>query len=186
MLKRKRIAIFGAASNRVTPKIDLLKEGVYSECFKLGLYLAQKKHFLIYGAGSTGVMGAVYEGYIAGDPEVRPFGSTTKYIAQIESPREDINLILTDTMSQRKELYWLADMCIICPGGLGTLDELFEFMTMKKLGQWDGEIIILKDKTSGMAKEIERLLLHCEKMGAIKNVKSLYKVKTLEQLKEYL
>ena len=52
-------------------------------------------------------------------------------------------LKITDTMSQRKELLREnTDAVIAFPGGLGTLEEFVESFTLKRLGQYDGSVIL--------------------------------------------
>jgi len=52
-------------------------------------------------------------------------------------------LIWTDTMSQRKDLMrqYGADLAVALPGGIGTLDELFETYTLAKLGKYHGKVV---------------------------------------------
>ena len=46
-------------------------------------------------------------------------------------------------MHERKELFLeKSDVFIVCPGGIGTMDELFDFLTLKDLGRHDKKIIL--------------------------------------------
>lgn len=176
-MKRIKVAVFGAASDKIS---QLYK----NEAKELGRILARGNHFLLFGAGSTGIMGAVCEGYLEENPDFLPFGSTTDYIEELERPCEGIHLIRCKTMARRKELYWLADVCIICPGGLGTMDEFFEFMTMKKLGEWSGDIYVLD--MSHQSDDIINMLSFMEEIETVQNVNDLYETINLTTLKEKL
>src|SRR5690606_32245930 len=55
-------------------------------------------------------------------------------------------LVRTDTMRERKALMdELADAFVVLPGGIGTLEELVEMMTLKQLGYHDRAIVVLDD-----------------------------------------
>lgn len=56
-------------------------------------------------------------------------------------------MIITDTMSERKNrIFELTDAVVALPGGMGTLEELTEAITLKQLGLWHGQIILLNTK----------------------------------------
>lgn len=147
------IGIFGAASSDISRKKQKL-------CYAIGREIARAGHNLIYGAGSTGVMGAVAKGYLSEKPATKPFGSTTKYIGEIEEHlgADEINLITRSCLAEREELYKLADIIIALPGGAGTAAELERFRVYKQLAQmcqdkgkpvrtWNGELYLFESGT---------------------------------------
>lgn len=89
---------------------------------------------LVYGGGSVGLMGIMARTVQAGGGRVTgviPRALTTRELAG------DVigELIVVDTMAERKErMLTLADGFVVLPGGLGTMDELFEALTWGQLG----------------------------------------------------
>ena len=109
----------------------------------MGEILAEVRIRLIYGGGSVGVMGMLADAVANGGGEV--VGIIPKFLEQQEVGRRDCTeLIVTDSMHSRKQrMAELADGFVILPGGLGTLDELFEIMTWRQLGLHDKPIVVV-------------------------------------------
>jgi uncharacterized protein (TIGR00730 family) len=114
---------------------DGLDATYYEAAFEMGKTLAQKGITLIYGAGRTGMMGALAEGVKSEKGEV--IGVVPK---GLESPQ----LVYTTGLSRleiveniqirKARMNELADAFIALPGGFGTLDELFEVLTWSQIG----------------------------------------------------
>ena len=101
---------------------------------ELGAWMAEKGHRLIYGAGNSGMMGAVSDALIEGGGEA--IGVTPQFFVLAEETRTDLTeVVIADDMSTRRN--WMiehGDAFIALPGGMGTLDEISEVMTYKRLG----------------------------------------------------
>ena len=101
---------------------------------ELGAWMAEKGHRLIYGAGNSGMMGAVSDALIEGGGEA--IGVTPQFFVLAEETRDDLTeVVIADDMSTRRN--WMiehGDAYIALPGGMGTLDEIGEVMTYKRLG----------------------------------------------------
>ena len=101
---------------------------------ELGAWMASKGHTLIYGAGNSGMMGAVSDALIEGGGEA--IGVTPRFFILAEETRDDLTeVVISDDMSTRRN--WMidnGDAYIALPGGMGTLDEITEVMTYKRLG----------------------------------------------------
>ncbi|WP_129669583.1 TIGR00730 family Rossman fold protein [Phytoactinopolyspora endophytica] len=109
----------------------------------LGAALACRGLGLVFGAGGTGMMGAVCSGTLDAGGEA--IGAIPRELAEREGPRSDLSqLIVVESMHERKaRMHHLSDAFIALPGGFGTLEELFEVLTWVQLGIHAKPIIIL-------------------------------------------
>lgn len=100
----------------------------------LGTLLATSEIELIYGGGSVGLMGVLADAVLAAGGRVQ--GVIPQALANREVAHHGLTqLHVVDTMHQRKALMAeLSDGFITLPGGIGTLDELFEIWTWAQLG----------------------------------------------------
>lgn len=125
-----KVCIFGAASNLIDDKYIKRTESL---CKKM----AERGHELVFGAGARGIMGAAARGFKAGGGKITgiiPDFFKTETIEEIYNECDE--LIFTDTMSERKQgMEDMADAFIIAPGGIGTLEEMFEVLTLKQVAR---------------------------------------------------
>ena len=131
----KSIAVYCGSSNKVSKKYR-------DEAIKVGEYLAKNNFKIVYGGGNMGLMGDIANSAIDKDGDV--FGIITEHLIDIEKKNESLNnLKVVTSMHERKiEMYNRADMFLIFPGGIGTLEEFFEVYSWKQLGLHRKEIII--------------------------------------------
>ena len=111
------------------------RDAIYtSEARALGAYLAESGRRLVYGGGRTGLMGALAEGALAAGGEV--IGIMPKHLVDHEVAHTGLTeLRVVGSMHERKAmLAELSDGFLAMPGGLGTLEELFEIWTWGQLG----------------------------------------------------
>ncbi len=110
---------------------------------ELGRTLAREGLTLLYGGGAVGVMGAVANGALALGGRV--VGVRPTFISALEDAHPDASeMIFTETMHQRKQLLVdRADAFVALPVAIGTLDELIETITWKRLGLHNKPICIL-------------------------------------------
>lgn len=123
----KSICVYCGSSD----KMDL----EYLEAARLmGATVAANGLQLIYGAGSTGLMGALADSALEGGGEVIgviPGYFNTPVLAHANLTKLEV----VDTIHQRKaRMIELADAFIALPGGFGTLEELFEILTWAQIG----------------------------------------------------
>jgi len=106
----------------------------YSEAARqLGRLLARRQIRLITGGGCVGLMNEVAESALAGGGEVWGVIPESLRGKNVEHPRLS-RMVVTPTMHARKQtMFDLSDAFIALPGGLGTLDELFEVLTWSQL-----------------------------------------------------
>jgi uncharacterized protein (TIGR00730 family) len=101
---------------------------------QMGRVIAERGIRLAYGAGCTGMMGAVADGALEAGGEVIgviPEMFTTPQLMHTRLTRLEV----VDSMHTRKSrLAELADAFIALPGGYGTFEELFEMLTWAQIG----------------------------------------------------
>ncbi len=105
-----------------------------NDAIKLGIHFAEKNIGLVYGGGKIGMMGILADTIIDKKGEV--IGVIPGLLRQEEVAHTNITeMIVTKTMSKRKvKISKLVDGYIALPGGFGTLDEIFEALTLGQLG----------------------------------------------------
>lgn len=109
----------------------------------LGVELAQRQMRLIYGGGNIGLMGVVAEAAIKQGGHV--IGVIPESLMSRELGHRDITeLHVVNSMHERKQMMAsFADSFIAMPGGIGTLEELFEILTWAQLSFHDKPIGLL-------------------------------------------
>jgi len=123
----KKICIYCGSSDRIAP--------IYLDAaYEMGQTVAHLGMILIYGAGSTGMMGAVADGAMDSGGEawgVIPKMFDTPQLAHRGLTRFEI----VENLHVRKaRMADLADAFIALPGGYGTFEELFEIVTWAQIG----------------------------------------------------
>lgn len=110
---------------------------------EVGTELARRGHTLVSGGGSISSMGAVARAARAGG--ARTVGVIPQSLVDLEVGDHDADeLVVAPDMNTRKaEMECRADAYIVLPGGLGTLEELFEVWSSRNLGLHDKPIAIL-------------------------------------------
>ena len=129
------ITLYGAASDRISEEYVKATE-------ELGFEMAKRGHTMVFGAGSTGSMGAAARGMHKGGGRI--IGITPHFMHKLEPISElCTELIATETMAERKLLMEeKADAFVIVPGGVGTLDEFYQILTLRVLGRMEKPIIL--------------------------------------------
>ncbi len=128
MQKFNSICVFCGSSDSVHKDYKLA-------AYQMGELLAKRNISLIYGGGKTGLMGAVANGVFENGGEVVGViipSMNTEALAQNNLSRMEVE----PSMHARKaRMHALADAFVALPGGFGTLDELFETLTWKQIGE---------------------------------------------------
>lgn len=131
-----RICVYAASSDRCAPEF-------HAAAHRLGELLAIHRCTVVYGGGSAGSMGAVANGALSAGGEV--IGILPKFMADLEWGHAGLTrLELVEDMRERKHrLLSGSDAVVALPGGCGTLEELFEAITLKRLGLYFSPIVLL-------------------------------------------
>jgi uncharacterized protein (TIGR00730 family) len=110
---------------------------------ELGRLIAALKLKLIYGGGSTGLMGLVADAVLAGEGQV--MGVIPEILIAWEHQHKGLTelAIVPDMHTRKKMMYDRCDAAVILPGGFGTLDEWFEMLTWNQLKIHSKKIYVL-------------------------------------------
>jgi len=130
------ICVFASSSSR----IDAAYADAASE---LGLLFAKEGIDVVYGGGGIGLMGKIADAVMQNGGKIT--GVIPSFMKDEGWDHSDVDdMIITPDMGLRKKrMFELADAIVALPGGVGTLEELTEAITLKQLGLFKGPIIIL-------------------------------------------
>ena len=153
---------------------------------KLGALIAKSNWRLVYGAGNTGIMGAVAKA--TQKEKGKTFGVIPDHLVQKEVGKTDLDhYIVTENMHERKKLMFTnSDAVILLPGGPGSLDEFFEVLTWAQLGVHSKPIVLINVKSYW--DPLLNLIDHTISAGfAEKSLKNLFKItESVDEAVEYI
>lgn len=109
----------------------------------LGTRMGQNNIRLVFGAGHVGMMGTVADAVLAAGGEA--VGVIPEFLMERELAHNGLTeLHVVETMHVRKQMMFdLSDAFIVLPGGLGTLEEMFEMITWRQLGRHEKPIVLI-------------------------------------------
>lgn len=151
-----RICVYCASSASCDPIY-------HAEANKLGAILATENCTVVYGGGGVGSMGALADGALAAGGQV--IGIIPRFMTEVEWQHPGLaQLDVVEDMRERKHrLLTGSDAVVALPGGCGTLEEVFEAMTLKRLGLYFNPIILVN--TLGFYDELQHFLEHSIAQG---------------------
>jgi len=121
-----RLAVYCGSATPADPRYVQLAADV-------GAALASRGIGVVYGGGKLGLMGAVAQGALQADGEV--IGVIPQALVRGEVANYDCELTIVADMHERKAAFTrLSDGFLVLPGGVGTMDELWEAVSWAQLG----------------------------------------------------
>lgn len=134
-MENKQACIYCASSPIVDKKY-------FEAAEEITQILVEESYTIIYGGGSQGLMGAVADKALALNGKIT--GVIPGFMKEVEWDHPDVKpMIITQDMAERKKRFLVdTDVIITLPGGCGTLEELVEAVSLKKLSQITMPIII--------------------------------------------
>ena len=134
-----RICVYAASSQHCDPAYLLAAR-------QLGETLAAAGCTIVYGGGAVGLMGALADGALSRGGHV--IGIIPRFMTEVEWQHRGIpTLEIVEDMRERKHrLLTGSDAVVALPGGCGTLEELFEAITLKRLGIYFNPIVLVNTK----------------------------------------
>lgn len=144
-----RICVFCASSAKVS-------EQYFEATRQVAKCLVEHKATIVYGGGSVGLMGCLADTALHLGGEV--VGILPRFMDKVEWGHKGIaNMTLVKDMRERKKLLIKnVDAVLALPGGCGTLEELMEVYTLKRLGKFTKPIIVLN--TNGFYTHLEQFI----------------------------
>jgi uncharacterized protein (TIGR00730 family) len=158
MMKPLSICVYCGSRSGASPAYAQAAQAV-------GTWIGQQGARLVYGGGHAGLMGVVADATLASGGAV--FGVIPRALENRELAHHGLTeLQVVDTMHQRKALMAQAsDAFLALPGGIGTLEELFEVWTWLQLGYHDKPVGLLN--VAGYFDDLLRFLDHTASQGFV-------------------
>ena len=147
-----KICVYCASS----AKVD---KSYFEATEKLAKELVKANIDVVYGGGGIGLMGHLADTIIKNGGQIK--GIMPKFMNEVEWAHKRVtDFEFTDTMHERKAKFLDGiDGLVTLAGGCGTLEELLEAITLKRLGQFTKPIIILN--TNGFYDPLRQMLEKC-------------------------
>lgn len=147
-----KICIYCASSAEISDIYFAATEALAKE-------LVKNKVEVVYGGGAIGLMGKLADTIIENGGTI--YGIIPRFMFDKGWAHKKVtDLVVTETMQERKARYLSGiDGIIALPGGSGTLEELLEAITLKRLGQFSKPIIILN--TNGFYEPLIQMFQKC-------------------------
>lgn len=133
---QRSVCVYCASSAACDPQYHVVAR-------RLGALLAGAGWTVVYGGGRSGSMGALAEGALGAGGRV--VGVIPKFMMDLEWGNDDLSElhVVEDMRTRKHEMLTRASAVVALAGGTGTLEELFEAITLKRLGLFLGPIVIV-------------------------------------------
>ena len=161
MQKLNSLAVYCGHSFGTDPQFE-------RDAARVGELLARNKIRMIFGGGNVGLMGATATAALNNGGVV--LGVTTHdVVAKQEPAHEDISVQVVNGVNERKQrMYELSDGFIILPGGIGTLNEFTDILTMQQIGESIKPIFFMN--TAKFWESFSKMFLVMQDSGFIESV----------------
>jgi uncharacterized protein (TIGR00730 family) len=135
----RTVCVYCASSRTAHPEYRLAAH-------RLGEVLAEAGVTIVYGGGAAGSMGALADGALGKGGRV--IGILPRFMADLEWGHKGLSdLTLVEDLRTRKHMMLtLSQAAIALPGGSGTLEELLEAITLKRLGLYLNPIVLVNTR----------------------------------------
>src|ERR1035437_2744476 len=130
------VCIFASSSSRIDNDYAVAASA-------LGLLLARSHIDVVYGGGGIGLMGKIADAVLDNGGKITGVIPSFMVAEGWDHPTVTSMIQTPDMGERKKQMFAMADAIVALPGGVGTLEELTEAITLKQLGLFKGPIIIL-------------------------------------------
>jgi uncharacterized protein (TIGR00730 family) len=130
------VCVFASSSSRIDNEYAIAASS-------LGSLLARAGMNVVYGGGGIGLMGKLADSVLENGGVIT--GVIPSFMKDEGWDHSQVNemIVTTDMGERKKQMFAMADAVVALPGGVGTLEELTEAITLKQLGLYKGPIILL-------------------------------------------
>lgn len=134
--RTQRVTVYASSSSA-------LADSYYDAAARLGTVLGKAGFTIVYGGGGVGLMGAMANNALAEGAHVH--GVIPEFLNTVEHGHAGLSrLDVVEDMRERKHQMLLkSDAVVTLPGGSGTFEEVFEAITLKRLGDFLGPIVMV-------------------------------------------
>lgn len=134
--KIQRVTVYASSSNR-------LHRHYYDAASRLGAVLGRAGLDVVYGGGGCGLMRAMADAALAAGAHVH--GVIPDFLNTVEHGHNALSRldVVTSMRERKRRMLEESDAVVSLPGGCGTFEELFEALTLKRLGQFLGPVILV-------------------------------------------
>ncbi len=153
---------------------------------KLGEFIVEHKHNLVFGGCECGLMGQVYQVVVNSKDSKITAIQAKAYQEQLETLVFDEAFVL-DTVNERKNTYIKhADVLVFLPGGIGTIDEILTAIETRRNHEHNLPIIII-NVDNYFAPFLKMMdVIYQEGFADIKDKECYFVASSIEEAKEYL
>ena len=153
---------------------------------EVGALIGNLNYDLVFGGGNSGLMGIIAKSASLSGANIQ--GVIPYFLTKKEIPMNNINLTVTKTMRTRKaKMYKMSNIFLILNGGIGTLDECIEVLTLIQLKQiYQKPVLILN--INGFWEPIFQMFNKMVEEGFLKekHLKNFTELKNIQELKTFL
>jgi uncharacterized protein (TIGR00730 family) len=132
----QRVTVYASSSNA-------LAKSYYDAAARLGAVLGRAGLDIVYGGGGVGLMRAMADSALAEGAHVH--GVIPDFLNTVEHGHKNLSRleVVTDMRERKHRMIHDSDAVVSLPGGSGTFEEVFEVMTLKRLGYFLGPIVLV-------------------------------------------
>lgn len=135
----RRVTVFAASSRALDPDYA-------GAAARLGRELGRHNIDIAYGGGGAGLMGAMADAALAAGGRV--YGFIPEFLMKLERGHPGLTglEVVPDIRARKARMLSGSDAVVALPGGSGTLEEVFEAMTLKRMGGFPGPIVLVNTR----------------------------------------
>jgi uncharacterized protein (TIGR00730 family) len=144
----KTLCVFCASSSKVDTEYVNAAKDLADICI-------HNKIHVLYGGGAVGLMGALADRILEKGGKIT--GIIPDFMMEMEWAHNDVTemIVVEDMRERKKRMIENVDAVVALPGGVGTLEELLEVITLKQLGRFTKPIVLIN--TSGFYNSLIQL-----------------------------